>query len=470
MQTPEEILATFATPDMVVRRNFTAAEKKGSLLFAPDMVDAKAIGQILFALEGRNDEIQNAESLIRRVIYTAEAAAETNIEAVIAGIVAGDCAIWIEGLDEIVLANVRMREKRGVAEPQNEAVVRGPRDGFTEDFKTNLSLLQTRLKSAQLGIKKLKIGRNSNTNAAVVFLANVASPKVVDEVMRRLQSIDIDAVYDSYNLETFLEYRPRSIFKQVGYTERPDSAAAKISEGRVAVVVEGSPVVLTVPFLLVEDFHSAEDYYQRPAYSTFLRYLRLLALVAAILLPGLYVTLLEFNYDLSPLRFLVAIMNATKGTPWPPLAEMLIVLLLFEIIRESAIRMPRIVGMAMSIVGAIVLSETIVRAGIISSPSILIIAVSSIALFTVPNHIGSFTLLRLLFTLAGGVFGLYGLLIGSVFLVHYLAGMDSYGTPYLAPFAPLIKQDLGDSLNKRPLFEAKKRPKSIRNINATRQS
>ncbi len=229
-------------------------------------------------------------------------------------------------------------------------------------------------------------------------------------------------------------------------------------------------MVLTVPFLLIEDFQSAEDHYQRPALSTFLRFLRLAALVFAVMLPGLYVALLDFNYDLAPLSFLARLMNAEKGTPWPPLAEMLIVTILFEVIREAAVRMPRIVSMAMSIVAGIVLSETIVQAGIISSPSILIIAVSSIALFAAPNHINSTTMVRIVFTLLGGLTGLFGILLGAIYLMHYLAGIDSYGSPYLAPLAPLISADQGDAILKHPVFELKNRPKSIRNTNPKRQA
>jgi len=470
MQAADQIQSKFATPDILSRRDFITNGKNGCLLFMPDLTNGVTIGNMIQALEREEGEITDADTLIRRVIFVSSATAVSDTDAAVSRILDGECAIFIEGVSEIVLAETKQWDKRGVSEPTTEAVVRGPREGFTEDLKTNLSLLERKLKTPSLAVERLKVGRNSNVNVAVVYLANVVNPNIVEEIKRRLKKIDIDAIYDSYNLEPFLEYHPYSMFKQVGYTERPDIAASKLSEGRAAIVVDGSPIVLTLPFLFIEDFRSPEDYYQRFSYTTFLRFIRLFALLLAVMLPGLYVCILRFNFDLVPLGFLVTIMNAIKGTPLPPLAEMLLVIGLFEIIREAALRMPRIVSMAMSIVAAIVLSETIVRAGIISSPSILIIALSSIAMFTAPNHIGPMTLLRIIFTLLGGFLGMYGLLLGAVFLVHYLADLDSYGTPYLAPLAPLIPGDYADSFIKRPIFEMKNRPGSIKNVNPTRQA
>ena len=470
MQRANQIQSTFSTPGLCVRRDFTAGGKSGCLLFVAGLSDAVTVGNILMALEQYPEKITDADGLMKRVIHASYAETETDLTLVIQRILEGDCALILDGVPEVVLTNTRKWEKRAISEPQTETVVRGPREGFTEDMGTNLSLLMRKLRTPALSVEHLKIGRNSNTNVAVVYLSNVVYPAIVQEIKRRLQAIDIDAIYDSYNLEPYLEYHPLSIFKQVGYTERPDIASSKISEGKVAVIVDGSPIVLTLPFLLIEDFRSPEDYYQRFSYTTFLRFLRLFALLAAIILPGLYVTLLQFNYDIVPLGLLVTIMNAIKGTPFPPLVEMLLVIFLFETIRESSVRMPRLVSMAMSIVGAIALGETVVRAGIISSPTILIIALSSIAMFTVPNHIGSMTLLRVLFTLAGGFLGLYGLLLAAVFTIHYLSALDSYGAPYLAPLAPIVPEDYNDSFVKRPIFEAKTRPKSIKNINPTRQS
>jgi len=324
------------------------------------------------------------------------------------------------------------------------------------------------MRSTNLKVERMRIGKHSFTAIAIVYLDNVANPSIVKEIKQRLKTVDVDMLYDSYSLEPFLEHRPYSIFKQVGYTERPDIACSKIAEGRVAIVVDGSPIVLTLPFLLIEDFHSAEDHYQKFSVATFLRFLRLFALITALMLPGIYIALLQFNFNLVPLSFLMSIMNATKGTPLPPLAEILLVMFLFEVLRESALRMPKIIGLAMGIVGGIVLGEAAILSGLLSPSSILVVAVSSIAMFTVPNHLGASMLLRIAFTVIGGLLGLFGMLIFAVFVIHYLADFHAYEAPYLAPLAPLIQKDCKDSFIKRPIFELDERPECLGATNKTR--
>ncbi len=229
-------------------------------------------------------------------------------------------------------------------------------------------------------------------------------------------------------------------------------------------------MVVTVPFVLIEEFQSGEDYYQRSTYGTFIRLLRYFGLMLATLLPGLYIALQNFHYTLIPVRFMITLVSAIKGLPLSPMAETLFVLVLFEIIREASVRMPRAVGMAMSIVGALVLGETAVNAGLISSPAVMITALSSIALFTVPNLIGPMSVLRLAYALVGGLFGLYGLIIAVMFSIHYVSALNGYGSPYLAPFAPLVFTDFKDAVERGVFPEMKKRPRSIPNTNETRQA
>ncbi len=229
MERAAEIQKKFATPNLIVRRDFIAGGKSGCLLFAPDLTDSVTIGRILMALEQTQKKPADAKTVIESIIFTGEAATETGLETVTKAIMDGDCAVIIDKAEAIVLANTRSWDKRGISEPASEAVTRGPREGFTEDLKTNLSLLQRRLRTPDLAVERLKIGRNSNSSVALVYLANVCVPETVREVKKRLQKIDIDAIYDSFYLEPFLEERPRSIFKQIGNTERPDIAASKIT-------------------------------------------------------------------------------------------------------------------------------------------------------------------------------------------------------------------------------------------------
>jgi spore germination protein KA len=303
-----------------------------------------------------------------------------------------------------------------------------------------------------------------------VYLDGVADKGVVATVKKRLKKIELDGVVDSHYIQPLLEEKPHSLFHQTGVTEKPDIVVAKLLEGRVAVIVDGSPMVITVPFMFIEDFQSSEDYYERASLATFLRIMRLISVFFSVLLPGLYVALQEYHYSMIPLRFLITVMTAVNGIPLSPLSEILFVILLFEIIREASVRMPRAVGMAMSIVGALVLGDTAVKAGIISSPAVMITALSSIALFAAPNQEGTFTLLRVAFTIMGGLGGMYFLLCGSLYLVLYLCSLNGYGVPYTAPFAPLITQDLKDSFYRVSLMRMESRPRSLNAKNKKRRS
>ena len=476
LQWAEQILEKFPNDDLIKRRNFVICGKEGCVLFMPDLTKEEVIERTLFALTSfvasskteQNSVLNSADEIVKKILFTRHNIVEDDIDELKNGVLSGDAVVFLDGLDKAIIVDAKAWDRRSIMEPPVENVLRGPREGFVEDVKTNLQLLQRRIRSTNLKVERMRIGKQSFTAIAIVYLDNVANPKVVKEIKQRLKRIDIDMLYDSYNLEPFLEHRPYSIFKQVGYTERPDIASSKIAEGRVAVIVDGSPIVLTLPFLLIEDFHSAEDHYQKFSVATLLRFLRLFALLTALLLPGLYITLLQFNFQLLPLSFLMSILNATKGTPLPPLAEVLLVMFLFEVLRESALRMPKIIGLAMGIVGGIVLGEAAVLSGLLSPSSILVVAVSSIAMFTVPNHLGASMLLRIAFTVIAGLLGLWGMLLLAVFVIHYLADFHAYEAPYLAPLAPLIQKDCNDSFIKRPIFELDSRPCCISTNNKKR--
>ncbi len=439
------------------------------MLYNPDLTDSLLTGQIVRALEKCEDKKPTADALLESVVYIAESEVIYDAAEVQKSILGGDAVVIVDGTDGYLICSVKKWDKRAIAEPPTSTVMRGPREGFIEDVKTNLSLIERRLKSPSLAVEKMTIGRLSQTTVALVYLADVAAPEVVNAVRDKLKKIDIDALADSHYIQPYLEERPFSIFHQTGVTEKPDIVTAKLLEGRVAIVVDGSPMVVTVPFMVIEDYQSSEDYYERPSLSTFLRILRLVSIFFAVLLPGFYVALQEYHYSMIPLRFLITVMTAVNGIPLPPLLEIMFVILLFEVIREASVRMPRAVGMAMSIVGALVLGETAVKAGIISSPAVMITALSSIALYVAPNQEGTLTLLRVAFTALGGLGGMYFMLVGMLYLVLYLCSMGGFGTPYLAPLAPFVPGDLKDSFYRASLLRMNERPKSIKNINPHRQ-
>lgn len=468
MERAKRLLAKFTTPDLMVNRAFEIGGKAGKMIYNPDLTDSVLAAELMRAFEAVKKAPKTADELVEKIICVAESQVESDEQKLLDGVLSGDAVIFVDGVEGIIV-NLRKYATRAVAEPPTATVMRGPREGFIEDLKTNLSLLERRLRSPNFAVERIKIGRVSSTNVAIVYLSNIADLSLVRSVKQRLESADIDAIIDSHYVQPLLEERPNSFFHQTGVSEKPDVIEGKLLEGRVAVIVDGSPMVVTVPFLFIEDYQSAEDYYERASLATFLRVLRIISLFFAILLPGLYVALQEFHYSIIPLRFLITVMTSVNGIPLTPITELLFVILLFEIIREASVRMPRAVGMAMSIVGALVLGDTAVKAGIISSPAVMITALSSIALYVAPNQEGTMTLLRFVFTLLGGLGGLYMLMLGSLYLVLYLATLNGYGVPYLAPFMPLIPSDLKDALYRTSLLRMNKRPVSLRQKNKIRQ-
>ena len=355
-----------------------------------------------------------------------------------------------------------------IQEPPTSAVLKGPREGFVEDITINVSMLRRKLKSTELKIEEMTVGRYTKNRVCVVYIDSIADDHVVKKIKQRLKQIDIDGIIDSYYVQAFLEEKHSKLFKQVGNSEKPEVIVSKLLEGRVAIVVEGSPLVLTLPFTLLEDLQSSDDYYIHPAHASFVRSLRLWGFIISMTLPGIYVALQSFHFSLLPIDFLITLQSSIQGLSFPPLIEILFVLFLFEILNEASLRMPKYLGMALSIIGALVLGDTAVKAGVISSPAVIMVAVSGIMLYMVPDQTQTASFLRIIFTVLGGVAGFYGLTVGFVWLTSYLLTFDSYGTPYFAPYAPRIPQDKKDGIIKDRIENMKTRPKSIPNKNRIR--
>ncbi len=448
-------------------RNIKVGKNTYKLVFNTELTDPVAIRSVIKALQLYGKDAKTAEEIKNAVLYVSEAEITADEAEAMENLLSGDLLLFIG--EEVIKINARKYDKRSVEEPPTETVMRGPREGFIEDLKTNLGLIERRLRTPALGIEKYRVGRVSSTAVAIVYISTIAAPGLIEEVRKRLTSIDIDSLIDSHYLQPLLEDYPFSIFQQSGISEKPDVVCAKLLEGRVALIVDGSPMVLTVPFMFIETLQSSEDYYERNVYSSFLRIMRLIALFFGAALPALFVAIQMFHQEVIPVRFLTTLMNAIEGIPLPPLPEILFVLLLFEIIREASVRMPRAVGMAMSIVGALVLGETAVNAGIISSPAVMVVALSSISLYTVPSEVGTMSLIRIILIIMGGFLGFFGLIISAMFLIHRMCTLDSFGVPFTAPFAPYVKNDLKDALIRAPIPTLKTRPESISNINRVRQ-
>lgn len=442
---------------------------KCCFIFLEGAIEADSIRDVLKRLMDADRISKDVPKYLgMHVINTFGVESVKNTEEAIRGILDGNGILLIDGYAEALTVGCAQWTTRAIAEPPTSALLMGPREGFTEDIKVNITMLRRRLHTPAFVYEKHSIGRFSNTEVALCYLKGVADEKIVQKVSQRLKEIDIDGIIDSNYIAQFISEKPNSLFRTIGVAEKPDIITSKILEGRIAIIVNGSPMVLTVPFIFFEDIQESGDYYIKNTRATFLRFLRLLGILLGVQLPGIYVSLRVYHYMAMPIDYLITILNSSQGVPFSPMYEMLFVILLFEIIHEASLRMPRYVGMAMSIVGALVLGDTAVKAGLLSSPTVMFVSISAIALYMIPNQVGIFHLFRLMFTIAGGMGGFLGIILLEFVLLAYMASLDSYGAPYLAPYAPKVYQDLGDALVKTDITRDTLRPYSYPNINKRR--
>lgn len=438
-----------------------------TVVYADPITDKELLGeQLIRPLLRYEGEI--TADMISKSITSPELRLQKELEKLSEEVLAGNPVLLWEGMDEAVIVGTKKVFVRAVAEPSTDVVVKGPREGFIEDVKINTSLIRRRLKTGELRIEMLEVGRRSKTAVALCYLEGTSVQKTVKEVKKKLRDIDIDVVPDSSYLTHFLSSRPYSLVKQVGTTEKPDIFCAKIAEGRVGLLVDGSPIALTLPYLIVEDFQSSEDYYVPPYRATFTRLLRALSLFVAIYLPAFYVAAQLFKLQLFPVKLLLTIAGSIRDIPFSPSLEMLLVLFVLEVLNEASIRMPKYVGMALSVVGALVLGETAVSAGFVSTPAIIIIAFSGIGLYAVPNLIEQTSVVRLVMLLIAGSVGTYGIILATAFILLYLVTTENFGAPLLAPFSPMIGRDLRDSVVKYNLGSLKLRPETLGSKNKRR--
>lgn len=412
------------------------------------------------------------EILSHHVLVHSQLKVVTSVGAVVDAIVHADAVLLVDGEGCAFVLSTRGFEKRNLEETPTEAVIRGPREAFVEDLRTNTALVRRRIRSPYLKIENLRVGRFSRTDIAVAYIRGIAVPALVDEVKRRIGRIDIDGVIDSAYIEELIEDDPYSPFPQVLNTERPDVVAAQLLEGRVAILVDGSPSALVVPITLWSLMQASEDYYERYYIGTALRILRYLFGLVALLAPSLYVAITTFHQEMIPTALLLTVAASREGIPFPSVVEALMMEIAFEVLREAGVRLPRAVGQAVSIVGALVIGQAAVQAGIVSAPMVIIVATTGIASFTFPRfNLGiSVRLLRFPMILLAATLGLYGIMIGLLIILIHLCGLRSFGVPYTAPATPLSVTHLTDVVARPPIWLRRRRPRFTGHLNPHRQA
>ncbi|WP_318507180.1 spore germination protein [Bacillus sp. T3] len=460
----------------VINRGFNMGENSShpALLFAiSGMVETTVINENvlgpLMNMSPPNSSLPLLTYLKESVLSVAEIEYEINLHLIANELFGGKIIVFIEGEDAALVINAQAWEMRGIEQPITETVIRGPRDAFTEDLSTNISLLRRRIRNPNLRCEPFIIGKQTHTKIVIAYIDGIVDTEILTEVYRRLENIDIDSVLESGYIEQYIEDAPFSIFPTVGNQEKPDIVAAQLLEGRVSIFVDGTPIVLTVPYLLINHFQVSEDYFSRPYYSNFVRVLRVVSFFISTLLPGIFVAIQYYHPILIPFSLLVKFFVTRANVPFQLYIEIIVMLIVFEIIRESGLRMPKPVGQAVSLVGALILGEAAVQAGLVGIPVVVTVALVGISSFPVNSLSEPISLLRIVFVIAGATFGLFGILIVGMIVVSHLASLRSFGVPFTAPLFPIKIQDWGDSMMRLPLWLLTRRPVTFKSRNPVKQ-
>ncbi|WP_213141244.1 spore germination protein [Neobacillus sp. GCM10023253] len=422
-------------------------------------------------LLGRKIQPDNLIDIImNETLYHSLADTGRNTEQLIEALLRGETVVLIDGIPIAIHIGTKRIEKRSIDQPETEQVILGPREGYIENISTNIMLLRYRLPTPDFQVKSMKIGRLTKSTVAICYIKGIANEKVVKEVEKRLSEIDIDAILDVGYLEQFIEDNPFSPFPQTQSTERPDRTVANLIEGRVAILVDGSPFALLVPVVFNQFYQTTEDYSSRFLMGSFVRLARILALVFSLVFPSLYVSLISFNPELLPTEFAVAVAGGRAGVPYPAVIEVLTIEISMEILREATVRLPKQVGGALSIVGVLVIGQAAVEAGLSSPITVVVIALTTIGSFATPAYSAAFALrmLRFPIMIMASILGLYGVVIGIIFIFNHMLSLKSFGVPYMSPVSPENYQGMKDVVIRSPLWWMPKRPEFLHSANRTR--
>ena len=445
--------------DLIIREfKVTSNAKFGAILVHIDNMIEKTIFEesIIERLINKKVEYSyppNSKEYSQYLLGVSDNNIHKDISKVVNSILDGKVVLFVDGINEAMIIDINNPPGRAVEEPQSETVLKGPREGFTESIGSNITLLRKKIKSTNFKMEEFRIGRETKTKVMIVYLENIVNPKIVNEVKERINKIDIDSVLESNYIKEHIEDEPTSNFPTLYSTEKPDVIAGKLLEGRVAILTDGTPIVLTVPSLFIEFFLNNEDYYLKFVAATFNRWIRYIAFFISTTLPGLYLAITTFHPELIPSPLIVTLIKTRAGIPYSALLECLLMLGVYELLREAGIRMPRALGQTISIIGALVLGQAAVEAGLASTPMVIVLSLAALSSFALPSTDMSLAITypRLIFLVLGGTLGLVGLTCGMIILFLRLTSLRSYGVPYLSPIAPNQGKKLSDIFIRRPL-------------------
>ncbi len=478
------MMTTYDIPknsDLVYREfNITVNDKilKAFIIFVDGLTDRTVISDnllqplmILSNLEIKEKVKDIGEFIFNRLLPFNQIKTVKDYKEVVSNINFGGCAIFIDGIEYAYIADTKKWEHRGVDAPKSETVIRGPQEGFNEQIRANTALLRKILKDKNLMVQNVSVGKKSNTPCAVMYIKDIANDSLVHEVIKRVKSIKLDYIFDSGELEQLIEDRTFLAAPQIYATERPDKVAMMLSQGNIAVVLDGSPFVLVMPATITEFMHTTEDSNIRFPYVNFIRIIRIIGIIVALLLPGIYISITNFHQEMIQTNLLFAIEASRENVPFPSVIEILVMEFSFELIREAGVRVPGAIGSTIGIVGGLILGQAAVTANIVSPIMIIIVAITALGSFSVPSFSMSFSIriLRFAYIILGAIAGFLGVALGLVINLMLLTSSKSFGVPFLAPFAPVTKGKYADKLTRKPTWKQEERPDYLNTKNIKSQ-
>jgi len=459
----------------IIFRSLTLNNKLVYIIYTDGMIDNNLLTEgVLKGLFNNEHLFSESVSLIENVkksLPVGQVSLATKTNEIITKILSGNIIILFTDTAQALIITLPGWKQRSIGAPKTEPSIRGPKDSFTETLNVNISLIRRRLLHPDCKFHNLTLGTYSKTRISIVYVSSIVNPKLLKELLTRLDRINIDNILEANYIEELIEDAPFSIFPKIQGTERPDKVVSALLEGRIAILQENNSSALIVPTLFIDFFQTPEDYYGRYWVGSFLRLLRYLAVFIAVLTPALFVALLTHNQELIPTRLLITFAYQKEGTPFPTAVEAMLMGFIFEILKEAGTRLPKIIGQTVSIVGALIIGEAAVSAGLASPAMVIVTALTAIAGFTVASveMNDPIIIIRLTLTLLSAVLGFWGIFIGLSFFLGHLVSLRSLGIPYMTPLAPVQIEDLDDVLFRAPLWTMQKRPRFLSKINQIRQ-
>jgi spore germination protein len=456
----------------IVFRKFSFGQWKAALIYIDGMSDKVLLNDyVMESLMLDYEKIKTIDSLKDRLLTVTDLREIEKLDQGVVAILSGEALLLVDGMKVCYVLATRSWPARGVSEPAGETVIRGAREGFTEVVRFNTALVRRRIRDTRLKVIPKTMGVRSKTDTAIMYIDDIVNKDVLNEFMSRIDKINIDAVLDSGYVEQLIEDDKWSPFPQIQSTERPDVVAAALYEGRIALLVDNSPFAIIVPTTLPALFQSPDDYCQKWITASAARFIRFIAIILSLILPGFYIAVTSFHTTIIPTRMVYAMAATREGIPFPAFIETIIMELSLAFLIEAVVRLPRPIGSTIGIVGGLIIGQAAVSAGLVSPIMIIIVSITAITSFLAPNYgvTSAFRYVRFLIIIASSIIGLYGIMLALVLLLIHLIKLQSFGIPYLAPIVNVRGEDQKDVFIRAPLQFFKKRPGFMETQDRTRQ-